>query len=119
MPRVLRTTRLLDKQAVLLERFTGRDAQGRPAYQGAVQILAHVVESGTHHTRAYIVAQDGTRIHTPLALYVEGDAPVLPDLRDRVTVEGTRYIVAEVSRPRGLRRPRSQPDHVRARLRLE
>lgn len=124
MTRILRTTRRLPLEIVQLERYDGMDGQGMPSYDTPVDVDANVVEydAATPGTtgRAFVTTPDGSRIDTPLTLYMRGDAAVVPNEQDRITLADERtFIVAERKAVSGLRRRRTEPDHFRLRLRKE
>lgn len=125
MPRVLRTTRRLQKETWELERLTGLDGQGMPSYASPVEFDANVVDYdmvGQKRGQAFVVMSDGSEVLVRKTLYVEGDESDIPDEGDRVGPPGEdedRFIVAERSALRGLRRPRDENDHVRLRVRDE
>lgn len=118
MRQVLMTTRRLERETVTLERFVSLDAQGVPTYATAVEFEANVVESDGAG-KEFVVDQHGSKVLTPLTLYVPGTASVVPAPADRVTLDDARqFIVAERTAPRALRARRDQVDHYRLRCRL-
>lgn len=120
-PRMLRTTASLPTEALSLERFTGLDGQGLPSYGSELDFDANVVEYDVElrKGREHVVDSDGSKIQTPLTLYVQGIASVVPDEQDRITRGGTQFIVREKTRVQGLHRLASEPDHFRLRCSRE
>ena len=114
MSRVMRTVRRVPKEVVSVEPFESISSRGVVTYGTAVDVSARVVR-----TDDYITASDGTKIRTPLVLYVVGDAEYLPREQDRVTVDEESFVVAERRAPRRLGRTRDQIGHVRLACRLE
>jgi hypothetical protein len=124
-PRVLRTTRRLPRETVDYQTRVGMDGQGRPSY-GTVQSLeANVLEYDAtryHEGSQFIIARDGSRVMTPVTLYVPGtvDPEDVPPEESRITLgDGRQFIIAERVVVSGLRRARTQPDHYRLRCRRE
>lgn len=122
-PRILRTTRRLPKEMVLLERFEGLDDQGKSDYSPGEPFEANVAEYDValfSRGAEFAATPDGSRVRTPLTLYVQGDAAVVPNEQDRVALaDGRRFIVVERTPFSGLRHTRSEPDHYRLRCRVE
>ena len=121
-PRMLRTTAALPTETMELERFSGLDGQGLPAYEDAVEFKANVVEydfAASRRGREFAVDVDGSRVRTPLNLWIHGTASVVPGEQDRVTRGGGRFVVVEKRVVQGLRRLASEPDHYHLRCRRE
>lgn len=117
---ILATTKALDKETLELEPFAGLDGQGLPSYSSPVEFDANVIERNMPSPgREFVVDTDGSRIDTPVTLYVEGDETNVPDEQDRVTIDSEPYIVVERLTYRGLGMTRSQLDHIKLRLREE
>lgn len=75
-----------------IEARTGVDGQGVPAYSTSVDFDVRAVRQTKE-----VVGPDGSSIRTQLTLWVPFDAEVaFPDESDRVTFDGTTFIVAEV-----------------------
>lgn len=123
MTQILRTTRRLPLETLELERFDSMDGQGAPSYDTAIDIEANVVEydaSATGKGASFVTVPDGSQVHTPLTLYMRGDATVVPSEQDRITLsDGRAFIVVEKKPVSGLRKRRTEPDHYRLRLRVE
>ena len=120
MARVLRTTRRLPKETLTFEPFESLDGQGMPDYGTPVEFEGNVLEYDASNAEQFVVTKDGSRVRTPLTVYVEGDAPDVPNEQDRVTLsEGRTFIVAERKKVSGLTYSRSEPDHYRLRCRIE
>lgn len=123
MTQILRTTRRLPLETLELERYISMDGQGAPSYDTTVDIEANVVEydaGATGKGAAFVTTRDGSQVHTPLTLYMRGDATVVPNEQDRITLaDGRAFIVAEKKPVSGLRKRRTEPDHYRLRLRTE
>ncbi len=84
--------RHLTLETVGIEAHTGVDAQGAPAYDTSVDYDVRVVRQDK-----VIITADGSKLRTQLTLWVPFDATVaFPDERDRVTLGGITFIVAEV-----------------------
>ena len=68
----------------------------------------------------YVILPDGSRVATPLTLYVRGTETDVPSEADRVTLSDDRaFIVMERVPVSGLRRARTAPDHYRLRCKKE
>lgn len=122
MSQVLGVTRRVPKEALTYEPFDTLDGQGKPQYGSDLTIEAHVREYGGPFGvgREFIIQNDGSRVAVPLTLWIEGDAPVIPEERGRITLsDGRRFIVVEVKPVSRLHHPRTQPSHVRVRCRKE
>lgn len=122
-PRMLRTTARLPTETLGLEGFAGLDGQGFPSYDAPVDFEANVVEYDTalraRGGHEHVITEDGSKIETPLTLYVQGTASVVPDEQDRITRGGTQFIVREKTTVQGLHRLASEPDHFRLRCSRE
>jgi hypothetical protein len=121
-PRMLRTTSALPTETLELERFAGLDGQGLPSYEAEVEFEANVVEydfTGFGRGREFAVDVDGSEVRTPLNLWIQGTASVVPSEQDRVTRGGSPFIVVEKKTVQGLRRLASEPDHYHLRCRKE
>jgi hypothetical protein len=123
MPRILRTTRRLPKETLELEPFLTLDAQGMPSHGSPVEFEANVLEYDAAvgmKGAEFIIVRDGSRVETPLTLYVQGDATDVPAEQDRVIRgSGSKFIVAEKKTVSGLLYTAAQPDHYRLRCRVE
>jgi len=104
---------LADLEDVTLEAYGGYDGQGLPSYGTAVSISAHV-----RRTDDFIITGSGSKMPTPVTLYVPPGQGTVPGEKDRVTLaEGGEWTVLEVTAPRRLGRARTAaPDHYRCRL---
>lgn len=122
-PRVLRTTRRLPLEEVTYQPAEGLDGQGRPQYGTGAGFQANVLEYDAGAARdgsQFVVSREGSRIVTPLTLYLPGDALDVPNEGDRIVLyDGRAFIVAERRATSGLRHSRSTPDHYRLRCREE
>jgi hypothetical protein len=122
-PRILRTTQRLPLLTLQYEVQTGVDGQGKPSYDSAVDLDANVVEYDAAQFgrgEQYVIADDGSRVETPLTLYVRGDSSVVPATKARVTLaDDRRFIVMEVKPVAGLMRLHTEPDHYRVRCKVE
>jgi hypothetical protein len=122
-PRMLRTTSALPTETLELERFAGLDGQGLPSYETEVEFEANVVEYDFRGARTggreFAVDVDGSEVRTPLNLWIQGTASVVPDEQDRVTRGESPFIVVEKKTVQGLRRLASEPDHYHLRCRKE
>ena len=117
--RMLRTTRRLPTEVVQLERSTGLDGQGAPSYASAIEFDANVLEYDAARGEQFVILPDGSRVDTPLTLYIRGDETAVPDVADRITlVSGVQFIVMERTVVSGLRSSRSEPDHYRLRCKV-
>jgi len=87
----------LKLETVGIEAFTGVDGQGAPAYATSVDYDVSVVRQDK-----VVIGADGSKLRTQLTLWIPFDASVaFPDERDRITFDGTQFIVAEVKAQRG------------------
>jgi hypothetical protein len=124
MMQIMRTTQLLPKETVTLERVDGHDGQGLTTYESAVTFEANIVEYDTAALAGeagsqFVTNADGSMIRTPLSLYVQGDELEVPNEEDRVTVDSKAYIVKERKLVHGLLYTRAEPDHYRLRCAVE
>jgi hypothetical protein len=105
-------SRLADTETVTVEVYAAYDGQGRPTFDSEVEILAHV-----RRTDAYVIAKDGSKVKTPLTLYVPPGQGLTPGEKDRITLsDGDVFTVAEAVSPRRIGASRSSGvDHTRAR----
>lgn len=120
MSQVLGVIRRAPKELVSYEAFVGLDDQGMPQYASEVQIEAHVREYSGQSNRSFVIENDGSRVEVPLSMWIEGDAPVIPAERGRITLDDHRsFIVMQVKPVSRLRYSRGFPSHVRVRCRKE
>ena len=120
MTQVLRTTRLLAKETVQWEVFSGLDGTGSPAYLTATDLSAHVVEYDGSKGHEYLVDGAGTQVRIPVVLFVVGDTASVPAEQDRITIDSTRvFTVFQKTTVHGLMFTRATPDHFKFALRSE
>lgn len=108
------------KETVAYEPRTGTDGQGAPSYGSSVNTEARVHERamgrvGDASGTEFVIGPDGTEVNVSLTLYILGDENNIPSERDRITLDGSKYIVMQRT---PYRRPRSARDtlsHVRLR----
>lgn len=84
-------------QTATLEPFDGRTGggQGTPSYGAGVEVEGRLVESPS-----YSVGPDGAELSGDAMWYQDASETPLPSGRDRLTVDGTAYIVQEPSSPK-------------------
>ena len=104
--------RLMSRETVTVEVYSGYDDEGAQSFAAGVTIEAGVIRSDS-----YIIDREGSRIATPLTLYVSPGQAVTPGEQDRITLSnGDVFSVALVTEPRRIEALRSgSPDHTRCR----
>lgn len=104
-------SRHLTLEEIQLEPFVSVDGQGLPAYSSPVDVDARAIRRTD-----FIQMTDGSRIQTELTVWVPGTAATLPSEKDRITFEGTTYIVAQI---KDVKARDATLEHRRARCRRE
>lgn len=93
---------LLSRTATLerltYEPHTGRDGQGAPSYGTSTSFSAKV-----HDSEEVIQTGGGQEVRVRLTLWVPGSQSNVPGEDDRITRNGTTFIVLEEKRVRHLR----------------
>ena len=120
-PQILQITRDLPKETMSFEPFIGIDGDGQESYDTPLSFEANRMEydAATKEAEQFVVLPDGSRVRTPVTLYVQGDETNVPAQEDRVTLPDSRtMIVAERKTVAGLYFTPAEPDHYRLRLRL-
>ena len=121
--RVLRTIKRLPKETVSWEAFSGLDGQGSPSYASPVELEAKVFPYDTTmrgQGERFVVMENGSRIETPLTLYIDGESESVPGEQDRITIDSDRsFIVVEKQVASRLDYSRFEPSHYRLRCRVE
>lgn len=90
---------------------SGLDGQGKPSYATAVDICGRVIRKDEE-----IVDATGSTIRTSLTVWLPCGTSPMPTYEDRLTYDGSNYIVAERSEPKDTR---ARTHHVRLRCRDE
>ena len=104
--------RLMSRETITLEVYSGYDDQGMQSFATGVSIEAGVIRADS-----YIIDPSGSWIATPLTLYVPPGQAATPGEQDRITLSGGDvFSVALVTAPRRIGALRSgSPDHTRCR----
>lgn len=82
--------RHLTLQSISVEVLDGVNGQGLPSYDSPVDIDARVLRQDKMS-----VAGTGSDVKTQLTVYVPNTESVIPNEQDRITFEGSTYIVVE------------------------
>ena len=115
---ILQTTAELPREDFVFETKIGRDDDGAPQYDTALPFEANVEE----YNDQYVTMPDGSKVMTPLVLYVvaeiAGVAQAVPEREARVTrtSTGRMYIVMHRNVVTGLDYDTTEPDHFRLKL---